>query len=121
MADSPLAVALRSFEATEANLDKLERIWDEIFQLVPRAIVFGPNLEYQDRSRSYQIILQALPKIDGWKPEAIPVDLDDIASVDSTRPKSGIPWLKWRLNAHLKRLAWSSVSIGFDSTKNDEH
>lgn len=43
MADSPLTLALKQFEATEANLVKLEALWSEIASLIPRGIVFGGN------------------------------------------------------------------------------
>lgn len=47
--NSPLMGALQQFEATEANLVKLERLWQEIVKLVPRGIVFGSNPDYEDR------------------------------------------------------------------------
>ena len=71
--------ALEKFEAAEANLAKLEKLWTEIEGLMPRGIVFGTNPEYEDRCRSYSFLLAALPKIDGWKPTAEPDDLDSIA------------------------------------------
>jgi hypothetical protein len=79
MDDSPLMLALKQFEATEANLIKLENLWTELSSLVPGGIQFGGNVEYDDRRRAFENILGALPKIDGWKPSDIPMDLDDIA------------------------------------------
>jgi hypothetical protein len=79
MPESPLKAALKSFEATEANLGKLEKLWDEISALVPRGIVFGPHPKYEDLVRSYKHILDSLPRIDGWKPESLPMDLNDVA------------------------------------------
>jgi hypothetical protein len=83
--DSPLTLALKKFEAAEANLLKLETLWGEIAPLIPSGIVFGGNVEYDDRCRSFDVILKALPKIDNWKPTDTPVDLDHIA--------------QWRLDA----------------------
>ncbi|WGM40783.1 hypothetical protein AMEJIAPC_03730 [Caulobacter sp. NIBR1757] len=71
--------ALELFGAAEANLLKLERLWSEIESLMPGGIVFGGDVEYEDRCRSYAAVLEALPKIDGWKPEAGPPDLNDLA------------------------------------------
>ena len=71
--------ALEQFEAAEANLVKLERLWPEIEKLVPMGISFGTVPEYEDRTRAYKVLLAALPKIDQWKPVAEPQDLDDIA------------------------------------------
>lgn len=85
VSDSPLMAALRQFEAAEANLVKLEKLWVEIASLVPQGIAFVENAEYDDRCRSYEAILTALPMIDGWKPTEVPADLDDIG--------------RWRLDA----------------------
>ena len=77
--ESAIDSALRQFEAAEANLDKLERIFNESRKLVPGGICFGGDLKYEDLCRDYSDVLEALPKIDGWKPEARPIDLNDLA------------------------------------------
>jgi len=77
--DNTLAAALRQFEIAEANLVKLEKLWAELFALIPRGIVFGDNPEYEDRCRAFSLIVAALPMIDDWKPELSPADLDEIA------------------------------------------
>jgi hypothetical protein len=89
--------ALRIFGAAEANLAKLERLWKEIHQLTPSGIEFGRNVEYDDRARSYRALLAALPLIEGWKPEALPTDLDDLA--------------QWRLDAHEVGEIEAQVSV----------
>jgi hypothetical protein len=76
---SPLMTALEQFEAAEANLVKLERLWQEIFRLIPDGVSFGDNPEYEDRVRHYGLLLAALPRIDGWKPSTEPLDLDSVA------------------------------------------
>jgi hypothetical protein len=76
--ESPINSALRQFEATEANLEKLERLWTEIKQLIPEGLSFGTNPMYDERVRAYREVLLALPKIEGWKPVSLPLDLDDI-------------------------------------------
>ena len=45
----------------------------------PSGINFGPFPEYEDRARSYRLLLEALPKIDGLKPTTEPPDFGDIA------------------------------------------
>lgn len=70
--------ALEKFEATEANLVKLEHLWTEIQKLIPSGVAFGTPPEYEDRVRSYGMLLSALPMIDGWKPTSVPEDLDSI-------------------------------------------
>lgn len=76
---SPLMAALEKFEATEANLLKLENLWSEIEGLMPSGVSFGRDVEYEDRCRSYSALVAALPKIEGWKPQTEPPDLDDLA------------------------------------------
>lgn len=71
--------ALEAFEATEANLVKLERLWSDIMSLMPQDISFGSNVEYEDRCQNYRVVLAVLPKIDGWKPSAEPPDLNELA------------------------------------------
>lgn len=77
--NNSIMAALEQFEATEANLIKLERLWDEVATMIPTEISFGANLEYEDRVRSFDLLLASLPKIEGWKPTATPPDLDGVA------------------------------------------
>lgn len=76
---SQLDEALRKFEAVEANLVKLERIWKVLCQNIPNGIVFGGNPIYEDACRSYEQVVVGLPLIDGWKPTTLPYDVDEIA------------------------------------------
>ncbi|MEH2091602.1 restriction endonuclease [Nostoc sp.] len=76
---SQLDEALRKFEAAEANLVKLEKLWDLLIKNIPNGINFGPNPVYEDTCRSYEHILTGIPLIDGWKPTMLPCDLDEIA------------------------------------------
>jgi hypothetical protein len=59
--------ALKSFEATEANLAKLEALWKEISALIPEGIAFGGDADgiYDDRCRAFSDVAAGLPKIDG--------------------------------------------------------
>lgn len=76
--DSPINSALRQFEATEANLAKLEHTWSEIEKLTPDGLAFGNDPAYEEHVRVYEDVLGALPKIDEWKPESVPMDLNSI-------------------------------------------
>ena len=82
---SEIDAALGQFGAAEANLKKLERIFAELKDLTPDGISFRSDPRYEDLCHDYEDILNALPKIDGWKPSARPVDLNSIA--------------QWRLDA----------------------
>src|SRR5690606_5267029 len=53
--------ALEQFEATEANIAKLERLCDEIRALIPNGIEFGLNADYDDKCRSAEDICAHLP------------------------------------------------------------
>ncbi|AMD56968.1 hypothetical protein AWN88_01460 [Agrobacterium tumefaciens] len=77
--ENSIMAALEQFEATEANLLKLERVWSELRVMVPDGISFAGNVEYEERARSFELLLNSLPSIEGWKPTAIPADLDGIA------------------------------------------
>lgn len=76
---SSLDKAIRTFEAVEANLAKLERLWEQIYGLIPGGIAFGSNNQYEELCRAYVNVLAHLPKIDDWKPATEPYDLDSIA------------------------------------------
>src|SRR5207245_6156259 len=55
--DSPINSALRHFEATEANLAKLERLWSKIRKLIPDGLQFGRDRAYEEYVRIYEDVL----------------------------------------------------------------
>lgn len=77
--DSSIMAALEQLEATEANLIKLERLWDELEAMVPEGVEFGSNFQYEDRTRAFTALVGSMPMIDGWKPEAELHSFDEIA------------------------------------------
>src|SRR6266480_3550845 len=79
MSESPLNAALRQFEAAEANLVKIEKVLTEIQAAIPRGIAFGDDPEYESNCRCFYVLMDALPKIDQWKPEITLMELDEIA------------------------------------------
>lgn len=119
--NNPLMVALQQFEAAEANLMKLERLWQEIEKLVPNGIQFGSDLDYEGKCRAFRDILSALPMIDGWKPECYLLSLNDIAQsrfdaqelgeleiiidVENSIEAPGIDLREYRFKFNKKRLA----------------
>lgn len=65
--------ALKQFEVVEANLAKVERLWDELRSLFPSGFDMTDDYpEYDDCQRLFEIVLAALPKIDGWNLEVSP-------------------------------------------------
>src|SRR4051794_37198132 len=97
---SPIMEALKVFEVAEANLVKLERLWDEIRALIPNGVVFGEDPKYEDRCRAMSALVAALPKIDGWKPDISTPDLNDVAqsrfdAMDAGEPEAQIAVENW--------------------------
>jgi hypothetical protein len=102
-APSPIMAALEKFEATEANLSKLERLWSELEELTPTSIQFGEMPEHEERARAFVQILGALPAIDGWRPEAGPMDLNDLAQNRLDALELGEPAVEASIEAELAR------------------
>jgi Restriction endonuclease len=98
---SPLMHALEQFDATEANITKLQSLWAEIEGLIPQGISFGDNPEYDDRTRAFIAILKALPAIDGWKPSVEILDLNTIAQTRFDYADIGEPGAAIQFDADL--------------------
>jgi hypothetical protein len=75
---SNLEAALQQFEAAEANLIKLEKLWSEIDTLIPGGPAFGAPPAYEDLCRAFRTILPHLPAIDGIRVDDKLWDYDDI-------------------------------------------
>jgi hypothetical protein len=93
--------ALKQFEATEANLTKLENLWKELQELFPDGIHMGESPEYEDRRRSFDSILASLPKIGGWKPEISAPDWDAVASTRFDFMELGEPFEEAKYEASI--------------------
>jgi hypothetical protein len=78
MTESPLNAALRIFEAAEANLVKLEKIWIEMESIIPSGVAFLEDSGYENNCRDFENVLACLPKIDGWKPKIYLMNLNEI-------------------------------------------
>lgn len=80
MIDSSLNKALRQFESTEANLEKIEKIWMEIKEKIGTGITFVfDDPEYENNIRSFYSLIESLPNIDGWKPKIVLMEPNEIA------------------------------------------
>src|SRR5713226_8509838 len=78
---STLEAALGQFEAAEANLAKLEKLWSLIEALIPSGPAFGSPPEYDEACRAFRGVLLALPAIDGWRVEDKLFDFDEIGQM----------------------------------------
>ena len=72
-----LDAALRQFEATEANLAKLDTLWGRIEGLQPSGSAFGSPPEYEEVCLAFRRILPSLPAIDGFRIEDHLHDYDE--------------------------------------------
>ncbi len=76
-----LDTALQQFEATEANLAKLDTLWERIANLIPSGPAFGSPPEYEELCWKFRRILPSLPAIDGFRVEDCLYDYDDIGAM----------------------------------------
>jgi hypothetical protein len=63
--------ALKQFEAAEANLLKLERLWKEISEMLPDLwgiVIEGISDEdaYREKAMAFEHIVRCIPKIDWY-------------------------------------------------------
>ena len=80
---STLNDAIKQFEAVEANVAKLDRLWKEIDAMLPtdeRNLSIGDPIRYRQLARSFQHIQSGLPKIDGFALQYKIWDPDDVIS-----------------------------------------
>ena len=79
---SDLADAIKQFDATEANLKRLEKLWTELKSLIPTGMVIDSTspaaIRYAELCRKFRHILGAMPKIDGVELADELLDFDQI-------------------------------------------
>jgi hypothetical protein len=76
-----LDAALREFDAAEANLEKLDRLWVKIRKRIPSGPAFGGPPEYDEACHAFRRILPALPAIDGFRVEDHLLDYDEVGQM----------------------------------------
>jgi hypothetical protein len=78
-----LEQALTQFDRTEANLARLQSVWNRMQELIPSGISFPGDapeeLLYEDLSRAFADIASGLPAINGAQLDALPLTLREIA------------------------------------------
>ncbi|MEM9113961.1 MAG: restriction endonuclease [Myxococcota bacterium] len=72
---------LKAFEATEANLERLQEVWAKARELVPVGLSYERNPEYERLARRYKDLIEALPAIDGTRPSMELVSLSDLVEM----------------------------------------
>lgn len=76
-----LDAALGQFEATEANLEKLDKLWEQISRLQPSGPRFGSPPEYDELCLAFRRILPGLPAIDGFRISDQLHDYDEVGQM----------------------------------------
>lgn len=75
--------AISDFDGAETTLRRLESVWERLTALVPNGITFlgdsAEGIEYEDLCRAFRDLAGGLPSIDGFRIEAAPMPLDNIA------------------------------------------
>jgi hypothetical protein len=80
---SDLATALAQFDAVEANLRRLERVWEGMRELIPSAISFSEGgteaRRYAELGRAFDDLVGGLPPIGASMISTRPMGLNEIA------------------------------------------
>ncbi len=76
-----LESALMQFEATEANLRKLDSLWAQIRALIGNDVAFGSPPGYDDACRAFRHILRYMPSIDGTRIDASLLTFDEVGDL----------------------------------------
>jgi hypothetical protein len=100
--------ALKHFEAAEANLAKLRRLWDGIEEMLPslHGIVIagvGDEALYREKQRAFEHIAAALPAIDGFRLECCIVDCEGIQATNLDLHELDEPAATMAYEAELRR------------------
>lgn len=78
-----LEQTLEQFDAVETNLRRLEKVWEEMQQIISSGVTFlgmSPEaLRYAELQRAYALISNGIPAIDGYRITTTPEDVDAIA------------------------------------------
>lgn len=74
--------ALEQLDATEANLQKLKKIWKQIHNQIPQGLQFGETKEYDDCCRAFRNILDSMPSIEG---SSMPDKLYSLSAIGGMR------------------------------------
>lgn len=98
---SELNEAIRQFDATEANLKRLEEVWEEMKALIPAGMVIdlsSPDAQrYGSLRRTFNHILKSMPTIDSFQLRDQLIGLDEVFQL--------------RLDAHEIGDAESMISV----------
>jgi hypothetical protein len=81
MSGNDLMAALEQFDISESNLAKIETLWAEMEALLPKGLSRDDNPEYDERRRAYDLLLNELPAVGGFRPEREPPTPDQVGQM----------------------------------------
>lgn len=105
--------ALEQFDVTESNLAKLERLWGEMETYLPKGLSRGNDPEYDERRRAYDLLIRALPSIEGFKPEADPPTPDQVGASRLDYLELGEPGTEFAVDLWINETAQSVQDYRF--------
>jgi hypothetical protein len=112
-----LETALEQFDIAEANLRRLQKVWDEMLGMVPGGITFiGASEEgrrYRELQHAYEAIAQALPAIGDFRIKEVPMSLDEIAQSRLDAADMGEPQFAITLESAIDAPGLQIQDYGF--------
>ncbi len=94
--------ALTQFDRTDANLRALEDVIERLEGMIPEGIVFAGSSpegrEHEELRRRFAELVAVLPAVEGFRIQAEPLSLDDVA--------------QWRMEAFEASIPESLVDLG---------
>ena len=119
--------AIDAFNATEANLGKLERLWPEMADMLP-SVTGGMVIEsvsdeaaFKRKARQFRLILEAIPKIDGVAiPDCLP-DPDSLQNqiLDFRELDDPSAYLTFERHLHSQGDALAEFRFRLDTKRRD--
>jgi Restriction endonuclease len=100
-----LSAALTAYDRAALNLDKLDRVWKRMEELLPEGLFIGigsdDDVTYAHLGEQWTTIANGLPAIDGWKLEAEIVGYADVGQSRVDYVEIGEPEGLWAFDAHV--------------------
>lgn len=137
MNQSPLMKALEQFDASEANVAKIEKVWADMGPMIPSGLSFGSSAEFDDLEREYRALADSLPAIDGFRLENSVPTPNEVAQANfdaaelgepfgyvaadelATGPARQIAEYRYRLQSKRKALVRDALVDLIDAVDND--
>jgi hypothetical protein len=117
--------ALGQFDKIDANLRRLEKIWEEMTGLIypRRGPILGVRDErrYETLRRAFGAIAKSLPTIGAWRFDGFPVDADEVGQLQFQARNVGEPqaYIYADQVIYAPNKAFDEYRFRFDSARRD--